>query len=222
MQRAFLKLERAQTATKPHQQRTNKGRRASFQIAATGRTLGTRIALPKRQKVRDIKKENKEQKVVSASKRLGATICLLYTDFLLAGLAAEPMGVKGGAAMRALGLEYVLENIPPTRIGTFGPSGKVPLLVYEGVSLNESERIVKAIELHAEPTSYPQPTDQNHKDGIAFMRLVEDHLYHIICLSKYTNKESSNLMIAEMYSELPRNRYKPHGSDCGTSNEKKR
>lgn len=128
----------------------------------------------------------------------------LYGLPSVAGLRQpSPWVLKVELAMRALGLEYVLENIPPTRIGTFGPSGKVPLLVYEGVSLNESERIVKAIELHAEPTSYPQPTDQNHKDGIAFIRLVEDHLYHIICLSKYTNKESSNLMIAEMYSSFP-------------------
>ena len=116
----------------------------------------------------------------------------------------SPWVMKVELALHALGLEYVVENIPPSRIATFGPTGKVPFLVSEGISLNESERIVGALELYDELKSYPQPADQNDKDGIAFVRLVEDHFYSIICLSKYENENSSNLMFAELFPSLPK------------------
>ncbi|MAU91872.1 MAG: glutathione S-transferase family protein [Gammaproteobacteria bacterium TMED182] len=115
----------------------------------------------------------------------------------------SPWVMKVELALHALGLEYVLENIPASRIATFGPTGKVPFLVSEGISLNESERIVGAIERYGELKSYPRPADQNDKDGIAFVRLVEDHFYSIICLSKYENRDSSNLMFAELFPNLP-------------------
>ena len=116
----------------------------------------------------------------------------------------SPWVMKVELALHTLGLEYVVENIPPSRIATFGPTGKVPFLVSEGISLNESERIVGAIELYDELKRYPQPADQNDKDGIAFVRLVEDHFYSIICLSKYENRDSSNLMFAELFPSLPK------------------
>ena len=115
----------------------------------------------------------------------------------------SPWVMKVELAMRALGLEYTLENIPPFRVMTFGPTGKVPFLVSESISLNESERIVRAIELYDELKSYPQPADQNDEVGIAFVRLVEDHLYNIICLAKYSNRDSSRSMFAELFPYLP-------------------
>ena len=115
----------------------------------------------------------------------------------------SPWVMKVELAMRALGLEYTLENIPPFRVMTFGPTGKVPFLVSESISLNESERIVRAIELCDELKSYPQPADQNDEVGIAFVRLVEDHFFNIICLAKYSNIDSSSSLFAELYPYLP-------------------
>ena len=104
--------------------------------------------------------------------------------------------------MRALGLEYTLENIPPFRIMTFGPTGKVPWCL-KASDLSESERIVRAIELYGEVKSYPQPADRNDEVGIAFVRLVEDHFFNIICLAKYSNIDSSSSLFAELYPYLP-------------------
>ena len=115
----------------------------------------------------------------------------------------SPWVMKVELAMRALGLEYTLENIPPFRVTTFGPTGKVPFLVSESISLNESERIVRAIELYDELKSYPRPADQNDEAGIAFVRLVEDHLYNIICLAKYSDIDSSSSLFAELFPYLP-------------------
>ena len=129
------------------------------------------------------------------------TLCGLPT---LSGLRQpSPWVMKVELALRALGLEYTLENIPPFRITTYGPTGKVPFLVSESISLNESERIVRAIERYGELKSYPRPADQNDEVGIAFVRLVEDHLFNIICLAKYSNRDSSNSMFAELFPNFP-------------------
>ena len=115
----------------------------------------------------------------------------------------SPWVMKVELALRALGLEYTLENISPFRIMTFGPTGRVPFLVSESISLNESERIVGSIELYGESKSYPQPADQNDEVGIAFVRLVEDHFYNIICLAKYSNRNSFSSMLGELIPNLP-------------------
>ncbi len=128
----------------------------------------------------------------------------LYGLPTLSGLRQpSPWVMKVELASRALGLEYTLENIPPIRVMTFGPTGKVPFLVSERIAINESERIVRSIELYGELKSYPQPADQNDEVGIAFVRLVEDHFYNIICLAKYSNRDSFSSMLAELFPNLP-------------------
>ena len=113
--------------------------------------------------------------------------------------------MKVELAMRYFGLNYSLVQPQIFRAPFASPSGKVPYLLLDGEPLVESERILEALEKYAIPSTFPHPDDEDQASGIAFVRLVEDHLYHIICKSKHADPDRTKMMWAEMipYSWFP-------------------
>ena len=123
-----------------------------------------------------------------------------------AGLRSpSPWVMKVELAMRYFGLNYSLVQPQIFRAPFASPSGKVPYLLLDGEPLVESERILEAHEKYAIPSTFPHPDDEDQASGIAFVRLVEDHLYHIICKSKHADPDRTKMMWAEMipYSWFP-------------------
>lgn len=123
-----------------------------------------------------------------------------------AGLRSpSPWVMKVELAMRYFGLNYSLVQPQIFRTPFASPSGKVPYLLLDGEPLVESERILEALEKYAIPSTFPHPDDEDQASGIAFVRLVEDHLYHIICKSKHADPDRTKMMWAEMipYSWFP-------------------
>ena len=116
-----------------------------------------------------------------------------------AGLRSpSPWVMKVELAIRYLGLNYSL--IQPDFLQAFrrSPTRKVPCLLIDRKPFVESERILRVLELYATPQTFPHPYDEDHASGIAFVRLVEDHLYHIICKSKHSDPSTTKIMWAEM------------------------
>ncbi len=123
-----------------------------------------------------------------------------------AGLRSpSPWVMKVELAMRYFDLNYSLVQPQIFRAPFASPSGKVPYLLLDGEPLVESERILEALEKYAIPSTFPHPDDEDQASGIAFVRLVEDHLYHIICKSKHADPDRTKMMWAEMipYSWFP-------------------
>ena len=78
------------------------------------------------------------------------------------------------------------------------PSKRVPNLFIGGEPFVESERILKVLENYAAPRTFPHPHDEDQASGIAFVRLVEDHLYLIIGKSKHLDSITTPIMWKEM------------------------
>ena len=117
-----------------------------------------------------------------------------------AGLRSpSPWVMKVELAIRYLGLDYSLVQPQIPRTVFTSPSGKVPYLLIDGEPFVESERILKALEMHTTPRTYPHPDDEDQVTGVAIVRLVEDHLYHIICKSKHADPDRTKIMWAEMF-----------------------
>ena len=116
-----------------------------------------------------------------------------------AGLRSpSPWVMKVELALRYFGLDYSLVQ-PPILLAPFAsPSKKVPQLLIDSEPFVESERILMVIQRYAAPRTFPHPDDEDKVSGIALARLVEDHLYHIICKSKHADPDRTKKMWAEM------------------------
>ena len=117
-----------------------------------------------------------------------------------AGLRSpSPWVMKVELGIRYFGLNYSLTQ--PEMIYFFRdvPSKKVPYLLVDGEPFVESERILKVLEKRGAPRSIQHPDDVDHAIGIAFVRLVEDHLFPIICKSKHADPDRTKIMWAEMF-----------------------
>ena len=124
----------------------------------------------------------------------------LYGLPCCAGLRSpSPWVMKVELAMRYLRLDYSLVQPQILRALFTSPSRKVPYLLIDSEPFVESERILKVLEKHATPLNYPHPGDEDQVSGIAIARLVEDHLYHIICKSKHADPDTTKIMWAEMF-----------------------
>ena len=124
---------------------------------------------------------------------------LVYGLPSCAGLrSASPWVMKVELAMHYLSLNYHLKQPEILRMRSVVPISQVPCLIVDGKPIGESERILTVIEQLAAPSSYPHPFDEDHIRGTAFVRLVEDHLFFIISISKHLNATASAIMWAEM------------------------
>ena len=117
-----------------------------------------------------------------------------------AGLRSpSPWVMKVELAMRYLELDYSLVQPQILRTLFTSPSGKVPYLLIDGDPFVESERILKVLEKYATPRTFPHPDDEDQASGIAFVRLVEDHLFYIVGKSKHLDSINTPMMWAEMF-----------------------
>ena len=117
-----------------------------------------------------------------------------------AGLRSpSPWVMKVELAMRYFRLNYSLIQPDLIRFYRDVPSKKVPNLLIDGVPFVESERILKVLEKYAAPRTFPHPDDEDQASGIAFVRLVEDHLFYIVGKSKHLDSINTPMMWAEMF-----------------------
>ena len=112
-----------------------------------------------------------------------------------AGLRSpSPWVMKVELAMRYFELDYSLVQPEMIRFFRDVPSKRVPNLFIGGEPFVESERILKVLENYAAPRTFPHPHDEDQASGIAFVVLVEDHLYLIIGKSKHLNSLTTPIM----------------------------
>ena len=124
----------------------------------------------------------------------------LYGFPSYAGLRSpSPWVMKGDLALRYLELDYSLVQPEMIRFYRDVPSKRVPNLLIGDESFVESERILKVLEKYATPRTFPHPDDEDQASGIAFVRLVEDHLFYIIGKSKHLDSTNTPIMWAEMF-----------------------
>ena len=119
----------------------------------------------------------------------------LYGFPSYAGLRSpSPWVMKVELAMRYLELDYSLVQPEMIRFYRDVPSKKVPNLLIGDESFVESERILKVLEKYATPRTFPHPDDEDQASGIAFVRLIEDHLFYIIGKSKHLDSTNTPIM----------------------------
>ena len=115
----------------------------------------------------------------------------------------SPWVMKVQLGMRYLKFEYSLQEVSPIQLKIKGPDGKVPWLEMNERVISGSEKILAAVENYTLSAKYPLPDDLDIPKGTAYLRLVEDHLWWIICASKYLGPEAVKMHQA-MFPRLPR------------------
>ena len=115
----------------------------------------------------------------------------------------SPWVMKVQLGMRYLKFEYSLQEVSPIQLKIKGPDGKVPWLEMNERVISGSEKILAAVENYTFSAKYPLPDDLDIPMGTAYLRLVEDHLWWIICASKYSGPEAVKMHQA-MFPRLPR------------------
>ena len=115
----------------------------------------------------------------------------------------SPWVMKVQLGMRCLQFEHSLKEVSPFQLKTKGPEGKVPWLEMGNDVISGSEKILAAVENYTSSAKYPVPDDLDIPKGTAYLRLVEDHLWWIICASKYLGPAAEKMWEAMMPS-LPR------------------
>ena len=122
----------------------------------------------------------------------------------VAGLRqGSPWVMKVQLAMRCLKIDYDLNQVDLMQVRTRAPDGKVPWLVIDGHTISGSERILGELEKFSDGTKFPVPEVCDDAQGILFSRLVEDHLFWLICASKYFGPEAKKGYEA-IFPSLPR------------------
>ena len=115
----------------------------------------------------------------------------------------SPWVMKVQLAMRCLKIDYDLNQVNIMQVWTRAPEGKVPWLVIDGQTISGSERILRELEKYSDGAKFPAPEVGDDAQGILYYRLVEDHLWWIICASKYSGPEAVKMHQA-MFPRLPR------------------
>ena len=115
----------------------------------------------------------------------------------------SPWVMKVQLGMRCLQFEYSLQEISTFQLKIKGLNRKVPWLEMDKSVISGSEKILAAIENYSLDAKYPVPEDCDIPRGTSYVRLVEDHLWWIICASKYLGPEAKKMWEA-MLPSLPR------------------
>ena len=115
----------------------------------------------------------------------------------------SPWVTKVQLGMRYLQFEYSLQEVSSFQLKIKGLNRKVPWLEMDKSVISGSEKILTAIENHSPGAKYPVPEDCDIPLGTSYVRLVEDHLWWIICASKYLGPEAIKMWEA-MLPSLPR------------------
>jgi len=115
----------------------------------------------------------------------------------------SPWVMKVQLGMRCLQFEYSLQEVSFFELKIKGLGRKVPRLEIDNNVICGSEKILAAIENYQGSEKYPVPEDRDITNGTVYVRLVEDHLFWIICASKYFGPQAKKMWEA-MLPSLPR------------------
>jgi glutathione S-transferase len=125
----------------------------------------------------------------------------LYTFPEAFGLRnVSPFCLKVEMALEHLGLDYeiVMESDPRK-----SPKGKLPYIVDEGLTIADSELILEYLDAKADGRLYGDVSDQEHATGLAFTRLIEDHLYWMVVASRWLDDDWFHNVREGFFSNLP-------------------
>jgi len=107
----------------------------------------------------------------------------LYTFPEAFGLRnVSPFCLKVEMALTWLNIDFniVLESDPRK-----SPKGKLPYIVVDGEVIADSELIFEYLETRSGAGLYGGLTEQEYARGVAYTRLVEDHLYWMLVASRW-------------------------------------
>ena len=115
----------------------------------------------------------------------------------------SPWVMKVELAMRCLKIDYDLNQVGIMQVWTRAPEGKVPWLVIDGQTISGSERILGELEKYSDGAKFPVPEVCEDAQGILYYRLVEDHLFWLICAAKYLGPSKTANMMKAMMQTVP-------------------
>lgn len=113
----------------------------------------------------------------------GTTMIKLYTFPVAFGLRnVSPFCLRVEMALAHLGMEFetVLESDPGK-----SPKGKLPFIVDDGVTIADSELIFQHLDRKSEGALYGHLLPGEYGQGMAYTRLVDDHLYWLMVASRW-------------------------------------
>jgi glutathione S-transferase len=125
----------------------------------------------------------------------------LYTFPEAFGLRnVSPFCLKVEMALEHLGLDYeiVMESDPRK-----SPKGKLPYIVDEGLTIADSELVLEHLDTKLDGRLYGDVSDQEHATGLAFTRLIEDHLYWMVVASRWLDDDWFHNVREGFFSNLP-------------------
>ena len=98
----------------------------------------------------------------------------------------SPFCLKVEMALAYLKIDYeiALESDPRK-----GPKDKLPFIISDGVTIDDSELILAHLDKLSNGGLYGQLTPKEMAVGTAFLRLVDDHLYWMVVASRWLNDD---------------------------------
>jgi glutathione S-transferase len=125
----------------------------------------------------------------------------LYTFPAAFGLRnVSPFCLKVEMALEHLGLDHeiILESDPRK-----SPKGKLPYIIDDGHTIADSELIFEYLDAKADGKLFGDISDQEHAIGMAFTRLIEDHLYWIMVASRWLDDSWFDNVREGFFGTLP-------------------
>ena len=112
----------------------------------------------------------------------------------------SPFCLKLEMALAHLGLDFeiALESDPRK-----GPKDKLPFIIHDGVTYDDSELILKHLDEISDGGLYSQLSDAEIGVGTAFIRLADDHLYWIMVASRWLEDDWFPNVKQGFFSNMP-------------------
>ena len=97
-----------------------------------------------------------------------------------------PFALKCEMALIHLKLEF---ELVPSGDPRSAPKGKMPYIEDNGTVIADSELILQHLDRKTNGGLYGHLSDEEFADGVAFTRLVEDHLYWMVVASRWLDED---------------------------------
>lgn len=111
-----------------------------------------------------------------------------------------PFGLKCEMALLHLKLEF---ELVPTADPRTGPKKKLPYIDDDGTVIADSELILQHIDAKTNGGLYGHLTDEERADGLAFTRLVEEHLYWMMVASRWLDDAWFPHIVSGFFASMP-------------------
>jgi len=112
----------------------------------------------------------------------------------------SPFCLKVEMALSYLDIDYqiALESDPRK-----GPKDKLPFIITDGVTIDDSELILDHLDKTTNGGLYGQLSDEEMAVGTAFSRLVDDHLYWMLVASRWLDDDWFENVKIGFFSNMP-------------------